>query len=75
MSKTDSEQLDEIERKIRNNEYNIDDSDSDGVLIKDEPQKNPDDLFFATEIETEYKRPVVSRSLAGGLEKLRELRE
>ena len=47
----------EIERKINDNEYDIDESNSDKSMpvIKDK-----EDIFFATEIETNYiEKPVV----------------
>ena len=50
----------EIQRKIDNNEYALDDSDSNvSARIEDvnskQHEKNPDDLFFATEIETNFE--------------------
>ena len=58
--KADDEEMAEIQRKIDNNEYALDDSDSNVSAriedVEDKPyEKNPADLFFATEIETNYE--------------------
>ena len=47
----------EIERKINQNEYDLNESDSE----KSQVIKDKDDLFFATEIETNYvaQEPVI----------------
>ena len=61
----ENKELAQIQRKIDNNEYALDDSDSNVSAriedVDDKPyHKNPADLFFATEIETNYeaKKPL-----------------
>ena len=54
MNNQDSE-LAEIERKIKDNEYDLNETDSDHA-----PVKNGNDLFFATEIETSYEKPLAA---------------
>ena len=61
----EDKELAQIQRKIDNNEYALDDSDSNLSAriedVDDKPyHKNPADLFFATEIETNYeaKKPL-----------------
>ena len=45
----------EIEDKIANNQYAIEDDESDHVKIEDVKPKDENDLFFATEIDTDHK--------------------
>ena len=57
MNMQESGELAEIERKIQDREYELNDSDSkhsEQVYIKDENSKEGENLFFATEIETNY---------------------
>lgn len=52
------QKMQEIENKINNNDYDIKASSDEGsVKIEDVPQnKDSGDLFFATEIETHYRK-------------------
>lgn len=57
----------EIERKINDNEYDLNESDSDkSVPIT----KDKEDLFFATEIETNYVEKPVERDTTTTLENI-----
>ena len=56
----DSEALDEIQRKIQDNEYELDMSDTEPEPKIEDASPKREDLFFATEIEAEFKREAVS---------------